>query len=182
MGVGHTRWATHGKPSHANAHPHMDCTERIAVVHNGIIENYGALRAALIAKGHTFKSETDTEVLSHLIESHYNGDLLAAVRQTLTEVHGAYALGVISSEAPDRLIFARNGASPLIVGLGDGEMFIAYPPVVLLPMVRRSFLTAGSVQVRFNRASRGRPGLHRIWLDACGAIPTVIQRSLPSGD
>jgi glucosamine--fructose-6-phosphate aminotransferase (isomerizing) len=124
-GVGHTRWATHGRPSDANAHPHMDCSGRFAVVHNGIIENYAPLRAALIAQGHVFHSETDTEVLAHLIETHYQGDLVTAVRRTLAQVRGAFALGVISSDAPERLIFARNGASPLIVGLGDDEMFVA---------------------------------------------------------
>jgi glucosamine--fructose-6-phosphate aminotransferase (isomerizing) len=124
-GVGHTRWATHGRPSDANAHPHMDCSGRFAVVHNGIIENYAPLRAELILQGHAFTSETDTEVLAHLIEMHYQGDLVAAVRKTLAQVRGAFALGVISSDAPDRLIFARNGASPLIVGLGENEMFVA---------------------------------------------------------
>jgi glutamine---fructose-6-phosphate transaminase (isomerizing) len=136
-GVGHTRWATHGRPSDVNAHPHGDCNERIAVVHNGIIENYGPLRAALIAQGHRFKSETDSEVLAHLIESHYVGDIIAAVRETLAQVHGAYALGVISSDAPGRLIFARNGASPLILGLGDDEMFIASDIPAMLQYTRK---------------------------------------------
>src|SRR5580658_8049511 len=125
IGVGHTRWATHGRPSDANAHPHMDCTGKFAVIHNGIIENYASLRAQLLAQGHDFRSETDTEVLAHLIEAHYTGDLVAAVRQTLTQVRGAFALGVISQDDPETLIFARNGASPLIVGLGEGEMFVA---------------------------------------------------------
>ena len=101
VGVGHTRWATHGGPSDANAHPHVDCRGKIAVVHNGIIENYATLRARLIELGHTFASETDTEVLAHLIELHYDGDLEAAVRRSLREVRGAYALGVISSDDPD---------------------------------------------------------------------------------
>src|ERR1700723_3031318 len=125
VGVGHTRWAPHGRPSDENAHPHLDCSKKFAVVHNGIIENYVALRAELIGEGHTFTSETDTEVLAHLLERHYSGDLVTAVRHTLAEVHGAFALGIISSDAPDRLIFARNGASPLVVGLGEGEMFVA---------------------------------------------------------
>src|SRR5215469_2451436 len=120
VGVGHTRWATHGRPNDANAHPHMDCTGKIAVVHNGIIENYAPLRARLIERGHVFQSETDTEVLAHLIETHYDGDLEKAVRLTLADVVGAYALGVISSDDPERLIFARNGASPLVVGIGEG--------------------------------------------------------------
>ncbi len=137
VGVGHTRWATHGRPSDENAHPHLDCSKKFAVVHNGIIENYAALRAELIGEGHTFTSETDTEVLAHLLERHYSGDLVTAVRHTLAEVHGAFALGVISSDAPDRLIFARNGASPLIVGLGEGEMFVASDIPAILQYTRK---------------------------------------------
>jgi len=137
IGVGHTRWATHGRPSDENAHPHRDCTGKIAVVHNGIIENYVQLRAQLVAEGHTFASETDTEVLAHLIERYNKGDLVAAVRRTLHEVKGAFALGVISSDAPDRLIFARNGASPLIVGLGEGEMFVASDIAAMLQYTRK---------------------------------------------
>ncbi|HEV8022958.1 MAG TPA: glutamine--fructose-6-phosphate transaminase (isomerizing) [Candidatus Lustribacter sp.] len=137
VGVGHTRWATHGRPSDENAHPHLDCSKKFAVIHNGIIENYAVLRAELIGQGHTFASETDTEVLAHLIERHYNGDLVTAVRHTLAEVHGAYALGVISSDAPDRLIFARNGASPLVVGLGQGEMFVASDIPAILQYTRK---------------------------------------------
>jgi glucosamine--fructose-6-phosphate aminotransferase (isomerizing) len=137
VGVGHTRWATHGRPSDENAHPHLDCSKKFAVVHNGIIENYAVLRAELIGEGHTFNSETDTEVLAHLLERHYDGDLVAAVRHTLAEVHGAYALGVISSDAPDRLIFARNGASPLVVGLGEGEMFVASDIPAILQYTRK---------------------------------------------
>jgi glucosamine--fructose-6-phosphate aminotransferase (isomerizing) len=137
VGIGHTRWATHGRPSDENAHPHVDCSKRFAVVHNGIIENYAGLRTQLINEGHTFTSETDTEVLAHLLERHYSGDLIAAVRHTLGEVQGAFALGVISSDAPDRLIFARNGASPLIVGLGEGEMFVASDIPALLQYTRK---------------------------------------------
>jgi len=137
VGVGHTRWATHGKPSDENAHPHLDCSKRFAVVHNGIIENYAALRAELIGEGHTFASETDTEVLAHLLERHYDGDLVTAVRHTLAEVRGAFALGVISSDTPDRLIFARNGASPLVVGLGEGEMFVASDIPAILQYTRK---------------------------------------------
>ncbi|HWT07032.1 MAG TPA: glutamine--fructose-6-phosphate transaminase (isomerizing), partial [Xanthomonadales bacterium] len=136
-GLGHTRWATHGRPSDANAHPHMDCTERFAVVHNGIIENYAALRAQLLAQGHVFKSETDTEVLAHLIETRYKGDLVQAVRETLALVRGAFALGIISSDTPGRLIFARNGATPLIVGLGDHEMFVASDIPAMLQYTKR---------------------------------------------
>ncbi|HTZ54513.1 MAG TPA: glutamine--fructose-6-phosphate transaminase (isomerizing) [Candidatus Acidoferrum sp.] len=140
VGLGHTRWATHGRPNDANAHPHMDCTGRIAVVHNGIIENYAPLRAKLIETGHVFKSETDTEVLAHLIEMHDEGDLEDALRKTLAEVRGAYALGVISSEDPTQLIFARNGASPLVIGIGEGEMYVASDTPAILPYTRREII------------------------------------------
>ena len=140
IGLGHTRWATHGRPSDANAHPHLDCSGRIAVVHNGIIENYATLRAGLIERGHHFASETDTEVLAHLIEQHYDGDLAGAVRRTLRDVVGAYALGVMSSESPEHLVFARNGASPLVIGLGDGEMFVASDTPAILPYTRKEIV------------------------------------------
>ncbi|MDQ2866509.1 MAG: glutamine--fructose-6-phosphate transaminase (isomerizing) [Candidatus Eremiobacteraeota bacterium] len=140
VGLGHTRWATHGRPNDANAHPHMDCTGHLAVVHNGIIENYGALRAKLIALGHVFRSETDTEVIAHLIEMHDDGDLPDAVRKTLADLVGAYALGVISSDDPSELIFARNGASPLVVGIGDGEMYVASDTPAILPYTRKEII------------------------------------------
>ncbi|MDE2482368.1 MAG: glutamine--fructose-6-phosphate transaminase (isomerizing) [bacterium] len=140
VGLGHTRWATHGRPNDANAHPHMDCSGKIAVVHNGIIENYAPLRARLIELGHVFKSETDTEVISHLIELHYDGDIVAAVRKTLAELTGAYALGVITSDEPERLLFARNGASPLVVGIGEGEMFVASDTPAILPYTRKEII------------------------------------------
>src|SRR5512146_482156 len=140
VGVGHTRWATHGRPNDANAHPHMDCSGKIAVVHNGIIENYSPLRAKLIELGHVFQSETDSEVLAHLIEMHYEDDLESALRKTLEEVRGAYALGVISSDDPEHLIFARNGASPLVVGIGDGEMYVASDTPAILPYTRREII------------------------------------------
>jgi glucosamine--fructose-6-phosphate aminotransferase (isomerizing) len=136
-GIGHTRWATHGRPSDANAHPHADCSGRFAVVHNGIIENYTPLRAQLLKDGHTFKSETDSEVLAHLIETHYHGDLAEAVRATLAQVTGAYALGVISSDSPDKLIFARNGASPLVVGVGENETYVASDTPAMLQYTRK---------------------------------------------
>lgn len=124
VGVGHTRWATHGAPTEKNAHPHVDCDGDIAVVHNGIIENYLALKERLQAEGHTFASETDTEVLAHLIESHYDGDLEDAVALTLAEVDGSFAIAVVSAKHPDLLIAARKD-SPLIIGVADGEYFIA---------------------------------------------------------
>ncbi|GAC1303632.1 MAG: glutamine--fructose-6-phosphate transaminase (isomerizing) [Vulcanimicrobiaceae bacterium] len=139
-GLGHTRWATHGRPSDVNAHPHMDCSGRFAVIHNGIIENYVSLRERLVREGHTFRSETDTEVLAHLIESNDAGDLVAAVRKTLRQVTGAYALGVISQETPGRLVFARSGASPLVVGIGEDEMFVASDTPAILQYTRKQVI------------------------------------------
>ncbi len=123
-GIGHTRWATHGRPNDENAHPHRDCTGKLALIHNGIIENYADIKARLAAEGHRFASETDTEVLAHLIETKYSGDLVEAVRAALREVTGAYAIGVMHTDHPDRIVGARMNV-PLIVGLGDGEGFLA---------------------------------------------------------
>ena len=127
LGIGHTRWATHGEPSEVNSHPHTDCTGAIAVVHNGIIENDVALRTALEAKGHVFRSQTDTEVLPHLIEELLKTEGLTpveAIREALRQVTGAYALGIVFRAQPDVIYAARCG-SPLIIGVGDGEQFIA---------------------------------------------------------
>jgi len=124
VGIGHTRWATHGIPSSTNAHPHADCSGSFAVVHNGIIENFQTLKDELTSKGHIFSSETDTEVLAHLCEDCYNGDLESAVREALLRVEGSYAIAVISDNEPDVIVAARKD-SPLIVGLGDGENFLA---------------------------------------------------------
>ena len=123
-GIGHTRWATHGQPNDQNAHPHIDCTGKLALIHNGIIENYAEIKDHLVGQGHRFSSETDTEVLVHLIETKYAGDLVDAVRQALNEVHGAYAIGVMHTDHPDRIVGARMNV-PLIVGLGEGEGFLA---------------------------------------------------------
>ncbi|MEO7296554.1 MAG: glutamine--fructose-6-phosphate transaminase (isomerizing) [Candidatus Limnocylindria bacterium] len=123
-GIGHTRWATHGRPNDTNAHPHTDCTGNLALIHNGIIENYAEIKDRLAADGHRFTSETDTEVLVHLIETKYAGDLVEAVRMALNEVRGAYAIGVMHTDHPDRIVGARMNV-PLIVGLGDGEGFLA---------------------------------------------------------
>ncbi len=123
-GIAHTRWATHGRPNDTNAHPHTDCTGKLALIHNGIIENYVEIKSRLSAAGHRFTSETDTEVLAHLIESHYSGDLVEAVRGALNEVRGAYAIGVMHTDHPNRIVGARMNV-PLIVGLGDGEGFLA---------------------------------------------------------
>ncbi len=124
LGVAHVRWATHGEPNKINAHPHIDCANKILVVHNGIIENYQTLKTSLIKKGHVFKSETDTEVIAHLIEENLKGNLEEAVRSTLRLLEGAYAIGVVSSCEPNRLIAARNNC-PLIIGVGKNENFIA---------------------------------------------------------
>lgn len=123
-GIGHTRWATHGSPNDTNAHPHTDCTGHLALIHNGIIENYAEIKGRPAAAGHRFASETDTEVLAHLIESNYSGDLVEAVRLALGEVRGAYAIGVMHTDHPDRIVGARMNV-PLIVGLGNGEGFLA---------------------------------------------------------
>jgi glucosamine--fructose-6-phosphate aminotransferase (isomerizing) len=123
-GIGHTRWATHGQPNDANAHPHTDCSGRLALIHNGIIENYAEIKDRLAAEGHRFTSETDTEVLAHLIETKYSGDLVDAVRTALREVQGAYAIGVMHTDHPNRIVGARMNV-PLIVGIGDGEGFLA---------------------------------------------------------
>lgn len=126
-GIGHTRWATHGKPDDTNAHPHTSGNERLVLIHNGIIENYAVLKSALIKHGHTFKSETDTEVLVHLIEEvqqRENLQLEEAVRQALTQVHGAYAIVVMDREDPNKLVAARK-SSPLVLGIGKNEFLIA---------------------------------------------------------
>lgn len=124
VGIGHTRWATHGKPSEENAHPHVDCTGRIAVVHNGIIENYVELREELAANGHVLRSETDTEVVAHLVEACFEGDLTEAVRKTVQRLKGAYSLAIVDADDPGTIVAARVD-SPLIIGLGDGENLVA---------------------------------------------------------
>lgn len=135
-GIAHTRWATHGVPSEINAHPHSDCTGKIFVVHNGIIENYRALRKKLEAEGHKFVSETDTEVLSHLIEKHHKGILEDAVRLALKDVVGAYGIAVVSAAEPDKIVAARL-SSPLIVGIGDGEAFVASDVSAIINYTRK---------------------------------------------
>jgi len=123
-GIAHTRWATHGEPTNINAHPHLDCKKRIAVVHNGIIENYRSLKEVLSTKGHIFTSDTDTEVLAHLIEEYYEGDLVEAVRTALSQVEGTYGIAVISQDNPEEIVAARHG-SPLVIGRGQGENLVA---------------------------------------------------------
>ncbi|MGB8516987.1 MAG: glutamine--fructose-6-phosphate transaminase (isomerizing), partial [Gallionella sp.] len=146
IGIAHTRWATHGVPSERNAHPHLS-KDKIAVVHNGIIENYEALRAHLTAAGYVFTSDTDTEVIAHLIHTHYvqGKTLLAATQQSLQELIGAYAIGVIAADNPDQLICARRG-SPLLLGVGIEEHFIASDVSALLPVTRNVvYLEEGDV-------------------------------------
>jgi len=145
IGLGHTRWATHGRPSDLNAHPHGDCTGRITVVHNGIVENFRALRDELVAGGHTLQSETDTEVVAHLVEDAYKGDLADAVRTALGRLEGAYALVVMHVGEPQRLVGARLNA-PLLVGVGDDESFLASDAAALVAYTRRVvFLADGDV-------------------------------------
>ncbi len=139
VGIGHTRWATHGEPNDVNSHPHISNNGKIAVVHNGIIENYIKLKDFLKGKGYKFQSETDTEVIAHLIEYNYKGDLLKAVMNTLNDVEGAYALGVICTDYPDRFIAARKD-SPLIVGIGKNENFIASDIPAILEYTRDIYI------------------------------------------
>ncbi|MBB6215108.1 glucosamine--fructose-6-phosphate aminotransferase (isomerizing) [Anaerosolibacter carboniphilus] len=140
VGIGHTRWATHGEPSDRNAHPHTNVAGNIAVIHNGIIENYMKIKEWLIEeKGIVFKSETDTEVIAHLVDHFYEGDLLQAVFKTIEKMEGAYALGVVCKEEPDKIVAVRKD-SPLIVGLGEGENFIASDIPALLKYTRKMHL------------------------------------------
>ena len=136
VGIGHTRWATHGAPTEANAHPHFACDRSVALVHNGIIENADALRARLRRAGHAFRSQTDTEVLVHLVEDAFRGDPLDAVRRAVARVEGSYAVGVLFRDRPGCLVAARHG-SPLILGLGDGAGLLASDIPPLLPHTRR---------------------------------------------
>ncbi|MDI6718754.1 MAG: glutamine--fructose-6-phosphate transaminase (isomerizing) [Methanomicrobiales archaeon] len=144
VGIGHTRWATHGEPNDRNAHPHVDCTASIAVVHNGIIENFIELRKELAARGHTFRSETDTEVIAHLVEENFEGDLLSAVEAAIGRLHGSYALLAIARDDP-RIVAARE-KSPLVLGIGDGELLAASDMTPLLEYTERViFLEDGDV-------------------------------------
>ena len=176
-GIGHTRWATHGRPTESNAHPQTDCSGRIVVVHNGIFENFAARKAALAAEGHVFRSDTDTEVFAHEVEAGYDGDLFAAVRRATRLLTGAYAVVVASSAEPGVLVTARSGP-PIVLGLGQGENYVASDPVALVPWTRDVvFLEDGDV-ARVDTSgvriadSEGRPLeriTHRILWDAVAA-------------
>ena len=145
IGIGHTRWATHGRPSDRNAHPHFDCTHKFAVVHNGIIENFAELRERLQANGHRFVSETDTEVLAHLVEEAYRGNLRLALRDALLQVRGSYTVVLLSEHHPDRIVASRKD-NPLVAGIGDGEYFVASDIPALLPHTRKIYLlNAGEI-------------------------------------
>jgi glucosamine--fructose-6-phosphate aminotransferase (isomerizing) len=147
MGIGHTRWATHGVPNECNAHPHVDCKGEIAVVHNGIVENSGTLKKELIARGHTFTSDTDTEVIAHLIEEAFDGNLEGAVIEALWQVEGTYGIAVVSSKDKNKIVAARKG-SPLLIGLGDGEYYVASDVSAILAQTREViYLDDGDVAV-----------------------------------
>ncbi|TCZ71446.1 glutamine--fructose-6-phosphate transaminase (isomerizing) [Paenibacillus albiflavus] len=139
VGIGHTRWATHGRPSDVNSHPHSDESNKFTVVHNGIIENYAALKMELIERGHKFSSDTDTEIIAHLIADLYDGDIVKAVQAAVGRMRGAYALGVLTAYEPDKLVAVRN-ASPLVIGIGEGENFIGSDIPAILEYTRNVYI------------------------------------------
>ena len=147
FGIGHTRWATHGRPTEENAHPHRDCHGDVVVVHNGIVENYLVLKALLLTEGHIFKTETDTEVIAHLVEKYFTGNLEEAVRAAVKELTGVFAMAVISRSDPYKIVAARSGP-PVVVGIGDGEYFIASDvPAILTHTQDMFFLADGDMAI-----------------------------------
>ncbi|WP_196602591.1 glutamine--fructose-6-phosphate transaminase (isomerizing) [Pectinatus frisingensis] len=162
IGIGHTRWATHGGPSDVNAHPHMDCKGDFAVVHNGIIENYMQLKEDLIARGHKFLSETDTEVAVHLLEELYDGDFETAVREVLKRIEGSYSLLFMSRRDPDKLICTKKD-NPLVIGLGEGENFIASDIPAIIGYTRRNYIINDGEIAVVKKDS--------IWITNCEGLP-----------
>lgn len=171
-GIGHTRWATHGRPSEENAHPHRDCSGDIVVVHNGIVENFLQLKEQLQNEGHVFKTETDTEVIAHLVEKYFEGNLEQAVRQAVTQIRGVFALAVLSRRDPVKIVAAREGP-PVVIGLGQGEYFVASDVPAILSHTRDMFfladgdmavLTADGVQLSdFKGRPINRQVQHVLW-------------------
>jgi len=158
IGIGHTRWATHGKVNKINAHPQISCNNKIAVVHNGVIENFEILRDKLKSKGHKFKSKTDTEVITHLIENYYKGNLEDAVFSALEQIKGSYAIVVLCEDEPEKIVGVRN-ENPLIIGIGDNENFIASDVPAILDYTNRvmyledgdtAVITKTGIKVRSN--------------------------------
>jgi glucosamine--fructose-6-phosphate aminotransferase (isomerizing) len=162
LGIAHTRWATHGRPCEANAHPHVDCENRLAVVHNGIIDNHHELRVALTAQGHLFRSQTDTEVIAHLIESHRrtsSADLVEAISRAVRELKGSFAIACIAADRPDMLVAVRGGGSPLVLGLGNDEAFLASDiPALLGRSLEAVVLQEGDIAI----LTRGKATVHRL--------------------
>ena len=150
IGIGHTRWATHGKPSDENAHPHLSENGKFAIVHNGIIENYSALKEQLIADGYNFKSETDSEVVAALLQKHYNGDTFETIVKVLNIIEGSYALGIINNDYPDEFYAVRK-ASPLIVGISDNNNMIASDIPAILPITRKIYYLNDNEIVKLTR-------------------------------
>ena len=150
IGLAHTRWATHGRVTEENAHPHGDCDDRVQIVLNGIVENHSELRRELEADGHTFSSETDAEIVAHLIERHYDGDLTEAVRAAFNDLRGHYAFAAMHADQPDTLVGARQEC-PLVAGLGDGESFLASAIPAFLAETRQVLLIENGEIVTIDR-------------------------------